>query len=64
MLIRISPFPALLTDDPELTFDLNKFRRQSKDADAMPVKIKELLRKDPAERTGDEVANVSIRSSH
>ncbi|XP_077974806.1 cyclic nucleotide-binding domain-containing protein 2-like isoform X3 [Styela clava] len=49
---------ALTTDDPELTFDLSKFRRQSKDVDVMPVKIKDLLRKRPGDRTPEEVLNI------
>nr|CAB3262525.1 uncharacterized protein LOC100180193 [Phallusia mammillata] len=48
----------LNTDDPELTFDLSKFRRASKDHDEMPIKIKELLRKRPADRTSEEISNI------
>ena len=49
----------LNTDDPELSFDVNKFKRMSKDHDEMPIKIKELLRKNPNHRTNEENSNVS-----
>nr|XP_026696464.1 uncharacterized protein LOC100180193 isoform X1 [Ciona intestinalis] len=49
---------GLTTDDPELTFDLSKFRRASKDHDEMPIKIKELLRKKPHTRTQEENSNI------
>lgn len=49
---------GLNVDDPELSFDLNKFKRMSKDHDQMPIKIKELLRKKVEHRTNEENANV------
>ncbi|CAK8686417.1 unnamed protein product [Clavelina lepadiformis] len=49
---------GLNTDDPELTFDLSKFKRASKDHDEMPLKIKELLRKKPKDRTSEENSNI------
>jgi len=48
----------LNTGDPELTFDVSKFKRPAKDHDEMPIKIKELLRKKPSDRTAEETANV------
>jgi len=49
---------GLSTEDPELTFDVNKFRRHSKDHDQMPLKVRELLRKPGKLRTPEENANI------